>query len=184
MKKKENIILRSLKGLSYGLAAWLMCLVVGISSSALVSFHFMFKFMTGLCTAAITLGLYFNWTYYACKRDKDAVKFRSAEYDRLMPVKMAAAAPAPSYIMLAALYLMKLGIIKDRFAFYLFFNIWIKPFADMFAEQPLPIESVPWVGVLGITFLILLQPAVITATYLLTYHDIDVYKLLFFNNKP
>jgi hypothetical protein len=137
------------------------------------------KFLVGLCAATVTLGLYVNWAYYQAKRDRDAFKLHDKKNDPLMAAKMAALGPLPSYMTLIALYLMKFKAIDDYFGLYLFLNIWVKPFADMFAEQPVPIDDLPFAGIAGITLLILLQPAAIAATYLLTFNDVDVYKRLF-----
>jgi hypothetical protein len=172
--------MRYVKGLGYGLAAEVMCVIIGAATGVLTRYHVLLKLIVGLCTMTITLGLYFNWTYYASKRDKDGYKLRGKPRDKLMPAKMALIAPLPSYITLIALYLMKLKVIGDYFGPYLFLNIWIKPFADMFAEQPVPIDELPAAGVAGITLLILLQPAVVAATYLLTFNEVDVYKRIFF----
>jgi hypothetical protein len=166
--------------MGYGFIAEVMCVIVGIATGVPASQHFFLKPAVGICTALITLGLYSNWSYYACKKDKAAIKLRGMSFDALVPVKMAVFAPLPSYIALAALYMMKAGLISDNFGLYLFFNIWIKPFVDMFAEQPPPIDRVPAAGMAGITFLVMLQPAAIAAVYLLTYYDVDVYKRIFF----
>ena len=62
---------------------------------------------------------------------------------------------------------------------YILCDIWILPFITMFTEER-TIDGVSWFGIAGMTFLTLLQPAAIIITYICTYNDIDVVKLVFY----
>ncbi len=142
------------------------------------------KAIIAICTLLVTLGLMFNWSHYAAKNDKDLVKFHGMEYDRFMPIKMALIGPGLSYIMLIGLYLMKAGVIGDYFNFYLLLNMWMTPFVDMFTSSRVIADINAW-GIIGITFLVVLQSATVFVTYLLTYRDVDVYKIVFLKkDKP
>lgn len=77
------------------------------------------------------------------------------------------------------LYLSKLGLIRDIFSYFLFGNMWTLPFVTMFTGER-TIDCISWWGILGLTFLTLIQPAVISATYILTYNDVDVAKIVFY----
>ena len=149
----------------------------------LMSKILMLKLFVAFCTTFIMLGLYFNWAHYAAKRDKNAVKYHNMEYDNFMPVKMAVIAPIVSYVMLILLFLCKAGVIHEAFmSLYILCDIWILPYITMFAEER-TIEAVSWAGMVGISFLTLLQPAAIIITYICTYNDIDVVKLLFYKKE-
>ena len=138
------------------------------------------KLFVALCTTTITLGLYFNWAHYAAKRDKNAVKFHNMEFDKFMPVKMAIVAPVFSYIMLILLFLCKAGIIHETFtSIYMLCDIWVLPFITMYTEDR-TITGISWSGLAGISLLTLLQPASIIITYICTYNDVDVIKLIFY----
>lgn len=133
------------------------------------------KFFVAFCTTAIMLGLQFNWAHYSAKRDRNAVKYRNMEYDRFMPLKMSVAAPIVSYVMVVLLFLSKAGVIGDIFNYFMYVDMWLVPYVKMFTEET-AVGAIPWWGVIGLTVLVLLQPAVISVTYILTYKDVDVAK--------
>lgn len=178
-RNKENFAVRCLKGAGYWFVGSFMCFFMCTAMLMLMRGALILKVFVGLCTAAIMLGLLFNWSYYSAKRDRNAVKYHNMEYDRLMPLKMSLTAPIFSYIMLIILYISKLGRIPDILNYYMFGNMWQMPFLKMFTEGT-TLESVSWIGMFGFTFLTLLQPAVISATYILTYKDVDVVKEVFY----
>lgn len=177
--KKENFAARCLKGIGYWFLGNFMCFFI-CSSTALFMRSFIFiRLFIAFCTMTVTLGLYFNWAHYAAKRDKNVVKFHGMEYDRYMPLKMAIAAPIFSYIMLIVLYLSKSGVLPDVFNYYLLLNMWLRPFVTLFTGE-FVIDAISWLGVIGITFMVLLQPLTIAVTYILTYNDVDVTKIIFY----
>lgn len=182
MKKKEKLYIRYLKGICFGILAEALCLLICSLMIVLMRGSIILKLVISLCTLVITLGIYFNWTYYACKRDKDMIKYHGIKYSRAIPIKMALIAPLPSYIMLILLYLMKAGIIKDMFNYYLLFNMWVLPFVDTFTDSR-SISGIPISGIIGISFLIILQPTTIIATYLLTMKEIDLYRIIFYKKE-
>ena len=181
-KQKENIVTRCLKGIGYWFLGSFMCFFICSTTVVLMRSLLTLKIFISVCTLVITMGLYFNWAHYAAKRDKNAIKFHNMEYDKYMPLKMAVAAPVFPYIMLVMLYLSKAGVISDMFNYYLLGNIWILPFVTMFTGER-TIDAVPWAGILGITFLVLIQPLTIALTYIFTYNDIDIAKIIFYNNE-
>lgn len=174
-KNKENFAVRCLKGIGYWLLSCFMCFFMCTVLVVIMRGALILKVLAGLCTSGITLGLFFNWSYYSAKRDRNAVKYHNMKYDRFMPLKMSLTAPLFSYIMLIILYISKLGLIPDILNYYTLANMWLLPFLKMFTEGT-TIESVSWAGMSGFTLLVLLQPAVIAATYILTYKDVDVVK--------
>lgn len=177
--QKENIVKRSLKGIGYWFLGSFMCFFICSATVVLMRSLLTLKIFIALCTLVITMGLYFNWAHYAAMRDKNAVKFHNMEYDKYMPLKMSAAAPFFTYIMLIALYLSKAGVIPDIFGYYIWGNIWILPFIAMFTGER-TISAIPWSGIAGITFLVLIQPLTIWLTYIFTYNDVDVTKIIFY----
>lgn len=178
-KSKENFAKRCFKGIGYWFLGDFMCFFICSAMVVLMKGTIILKVFVSLCTLLITTGLYFNWAHYAAKRDRNAVKFHNMEYDRLMPLKMSIAGPIVPYVTLVMLYLSKLGAIGDFFSYYLFGNMWLLPFVTMFTGER-TIDLIPWWGIFGITFLALIQPAVISATYILTYRDVDVAKILMY----
>ena len=178
-RKKENLAKRCFKGVGYWFIGNFMCFFICSTMIVLMRGTIILKIFVSLCTLLITMGLYFNWAHYAAKRDRNSVKFHSMEYDRFMPLKMSIAGPIVPYITLIILYLSKLGVIRDIFSYFLFGNMWILPFVTMFTGER-TIDFIPWSGIFGITFLMLIQPAVISATYILTYKDVDVAKIIFY----
>ena len=58
-------------------------------------------------------------------------------------------------------------------------DIWILPFITMYTEDR-TIAGISWGGLAGISLLTLLQPAAIIITYICTYNDVDVVKLIFY----
>ncbi|MBP1561630.1 MAG: hypothetical protein J6C96_10395 [Oscillospiraceae bacterium] len=181
-KGKEKFAVRSLKGVGYWFLGEFMCFFVCATLLVFMKSMLFLKLFISLCTAALTLGLFFNWAHYAAISDKNSVKFHGMEYDRHMPLKMAVIGPIFSYIMLICLYLSKLGVIPDIYRFYLWLNVWILPFVTLFAgaEQRTNIEFLTGAGLAGITALVLVQPVVIYASYILTYKEIDVAKILMY----
>lgn len=180
-RKKENIAARCLKGVGYWILGSFMCFFVCSATVVLMRSILTLKIFISLCTLVITMGLYFNWAHYAAKRDKNAVKFHNMEHDRTMPFKMAVSAPIISYVMLIMLYLSKMGVIPDIFNYYLLGNMWLLPFVTMFTGER-TIEAIPWVGILGITLLVLIQPLTIALTYIFTYNEVDIIKIIFYKN--
>ena len=180
-REKENFAARCMKGIGYWFLGSFMCFFVCSTTVVLMRSLLTLKMFIALCTLTITMGLHFNWAHYAAKRDKNAVKYHNMEFDKFMPLKMAIAAPILPYIMLICLYLSKAGVISDIFSYYLWGNIWILPFVTMFTGER-TIDAIPWAGILGITFLMLIQPVTIAVTYICTYNDIDVTKLIFYKN--
>ena len=180
-RQKENLAARCLKGVGYWFLGNFMCFFMCTTMLNLMRSLLTLKIFISVCTLTITMGLFFNWAHYAAKRDRNAIKFHNMEYDKYMPVKMAVAAPIFPYIMLICLYLSKAGIISDIFSYYIWGNIWILPFITMFTGER-TIDAIPWLGIFGITFLVLIQPVTIAVTYICTYNDIDVTKLIFYNN--
>lgn len=179
-REKENFIKRSFKGVGYWLLGEFMCFFICSTMVILMSKFLILKIFVAFCTAIITLGLFFNWTYYSAKRDKNAVKFHNMTYNKYMPIKMAIIAPIVSYIMLVLLYLCKADIINESFfSIYLLIDIWILPFVTMFTEER-TISDISWSGIIGISLVTLLQPAIIILTYICTYNDIDVIKIVFY----
>ena len=177
--KKENFAERCAKGIGYWFLGNFMCFFICTATAIIMRQLLIFRMFIALCTLIITMGLYFNWAHYAAKRDKNVVKFHNSEYDKYMPVKMAAAAPIFSYIMLICLYLSKLNVLPDIFNYYLMLNMWLRPFVTMFTGN-ITITSVSWLGMAGITLLVLIQPATIVITYILTYNDVDIKKIVFY----
>ncbi len=179
-REKENFLKRSFKGIGYWFLGEFMCFFVCSTLLVLMSKVLFLKIFVAFCTTFITLGLYFNWAHYAAKRDKNAIKYHNMEYDKYMPVKMAVIAPIVSYVMLILLFLCKADVIQETFmSLYILCDIWILPFITMFTEER-TIDGVSWFGIVGMTFLTLLQPAAIIITYICTYNDIDVVKLVFY----
>ena len=185
-KEKENFIKRSFKGLGYWFLSCFMCIFVCSTMVLLMNKILFLKIFVAFCTTTITLGLFFNWSHYAAKRDKNTIKYHNMKYDKYMPAKMAIIAPIVSYIMFILLLLCKMGIITDTFiSIYLLCDIWILPYITMFTEDR-TIAGISNIGLIGIGFLTLLQPATIIITYLCTYNDIDVVKHIFYkkDNNP
>ncbi len=179
-REKENFIKRSFKGIGYWFLGNFLCFFVCSALILLMDKFLILKIFVALCTTTITLGLYFNWAHYAAKRDKNAVKFHNMEFDKYMPVRMAIVAPIVSYIMLILLFLCKAGIVHEAFtSIYMLCDIWILPFITMYTEDR-TIAGISWGGLAGISLLTLLQPAAIMITYICTYNDIDVVKLIFY----
>lgn len=174
-RNKESFAARSLKGIGYWLLGSFMCLFMCMSMLVLMKSFLILKFFVAFCTTAIMLGLFFNWAHYSAKRDRNAVKYHNMEYDKYMPLKMSLTAPIISYIMLILLFLSKFGVIRDIFNYFMYIDMWIVPFVKIFTEQT-TVSCIPWWGMVGFTFLILLQPATISITYILTYKDVDVVK--------
>lgn len=180
-KKKESFAERFLKGIGYWFLGSFMCFFVCSAMLVLMKSLLTLKLFIAFCTTMITLGLFFNWAHYSAKRDRNAIKYHNMEYDKYMPLKMAIAGPIVPYVMLVMLYLSKAGVIADIFPYYIWGNMWMLPFITMFTGER-TIDAVPWLGVLGITFLVLLQPLTIVLTYICTYNDVDVVKLVFYKN--
>lgn len=178
-RNKENFVSRIAKGIGYWFLGEFMCFFMCLPMQVLMRGSIILKMFVAFCTLMITMGLYFNWAHYAAKRDRNAVKFHNMDFDGLMPLKMSIAAPIFSYIMLIALYLCKMGAIPDVFNFYMIGNIWMLPFIKMFTDTT-SIAGVSWFGMAGMTLLVLVQPAVIYATYVLTYKDVDIMKILMY----
>lgn len=181
MTKKENFVVRALKGIGYGIISEVMCFFLMLSMVALNQMSggmLIIKVIIALFSLIVTLGLYFNWAFNAAKRDRDLVKYHGVEYDRFMPLKMAAAAPVISYVSLIALILSKCGVIPDMFNVFLLINLFTLPFTDCFtAGRTLEFLSVP--GLIGLILLVLSQGAVIAVTYIMTYKDVDVLKFIY-----
>lgn len=181
MTKKENFAVRALKGIGCGIISEIMCFFLMLSMVALNQMtggSVIVKVVIALFSLTVTLGLYFNWAFNAAKKDRDLVKYHGMEYDRFMPLKMAIAAPVISYISLIALILSKCGVIPDIFNIFLLINLFALPFTDCFtAGRTLEFLSVP--GLIGLTLLVLSQGAVIAATYIMTYKDVDVLKFIY-----
>lgn len=178
-RNKENFAVRTLKGIGYWLLGSFMCLFMCMSMLVLMRSLLVLKFFVAFCTTAIMLGLMFNWAHYSAKRDRNAVKYHNMEYDKYMPLKMSLTAPIVSYVMVVLLFLSKLDIIGDIFNYFMYIDMWLVPYVKMFTEET-AITAVPWWGVFGLTVLVLLQPAVISVTYILTYKDVDVVKEVFY----
>lgn len=174
-RNKENFAVRTLKGIGYWLLGSFMCLFMCMSMLVLMRSLLVLKFFVAFCTTAIMLGLMFNWAYYSAKRDRNAVKYHNMEYDKYMPLKMSLTAPIVSYVMVILLFLSKLDVIGDIFNYFMYIDMWLVPYVKIFTEET-SIAAIPWWGVFGLTFLVLLQPAVISVTYILTYKDVDVAK--------
>jgi hypothetical protein len=182
--KKENFIVRALKGIGYGLIAEFMCMFLTLSLVALNQMTdgaVWVKLIIGIFALVVTLGLYFNWTFNAAKKDRDLVKYHGVPYDKFMPVKMALAGPVISYIAFIALILSKCGIIPDIFNIFLILDLFTIPFVDCFTSER-TIEFLTFPGLIGIGLLILSQAAVIIVTYIVTYRDIDVVKFMYKDN--
>ena len=81
-----------------------------------------------------------------------------------------------------ALVLSVCGVIPDIFNFYLLGNIYIAPFVASFTDGR-TLEYLTLPGFAGITGLVLLQPATIAVTYIVTYHNVDVKKLVFYKKQ-
>ncbi|MGN0675144.1 MAG: hypothetical protein ACI4KG_05300 [Oscillospiraceae bacterium] len=179
-KEKESFVKRSFKGIGYWFLGNFMCFFVCSTMIVLMKSLLILKVIIAFCTSAIMLGLFFNWSYYAARRDKNAVKFHNMEYDKYMPLKMAVIAPIVPYIMLILLYLCKAGVIQEAFmSIYLLLDIWVLPFITLFTGGR-TINDISWSGMAGITLIMLLQPLTIYATYFFTYNDIDVMSIIFY----
>lgn len=174
-RNKENFAVRCLKGIGYWLLGSFMCLFMCMSMLVLMRSLLVLKFFVAFCTTAIMLGLMFNWAHYSAKRDRNAVKYRNMEYDKYMPLKMSLTAPIISYVMVVLLFLSKLDVIGDIFNYFMYIDMWLVPYVKIFTDATV-ITAIPWWGVFGLTILVLLQPAVISVTYILTYKDVDVAK--------
>ena len=182
MYKKENFAARAFKGIGYGIIGEILCALMVSALIVIVKNLFIMKIVLALAALFITLGLYFNWAYNAARRDRDMVKFHGMECDKYMPLKMALTGPILSYICLIVLIISYCGLIPDIFNFYLLFNIYILPFVDSFTTgRTFEVLTVP--GLLGIIALVLTQPLTIAVSYIVTYKDIDVAKLIFYKKQ-
>lgn len=182
-REKENFIKRGFKGIGYWFLGNFMSFFVCSTMLVLMRSLLTLKIIITLCTTVIVLGLFFNWAHYSAKRDKNAVKYHNMEYDKLMPFKMAVAGPIVPYIMLILLFLCKAGVIDSAFmSVYLLLDIWMLPFISLFTGER-TIEAVSWAGMAGMTFVTLLQPLTIAATYIITYNDIDMTGLIFYKKE-
>jgi hypothetical protein len=173
---------RYMKGLAYWLFGEVLCFVICIMTLSIMHNILLLKILIGICVLTVTLGLYFNYAHYAAKNDRERVKLHNAEYDKFMPLKMAVAAPFPSYVMWIILLLSKIGIVKDIFSQYIMLNIYILPFISMFTERR-TIDSITPAGIAGILFLILLSPITIIITYKLTFNEIDVARQILYKKQ-
>lgn len=113
MNKSDSITVRCLKGLGFWLVGEVMCFIICLMSSLLMSKFFIAKLFMCFCTMAVTLGMFFQYAYTAAKRDREMVKFHGQPEDKKMPYKMAAAATAPFFIMLIIIAFDKAGVIDD-----------------------------------------------------------------------
>ncbi|MCM1328317.1 MAG: hypothetical protein NC253_02655 [Ruminococcus sp.] len=174
-RNKENFAVRCLKGIGYWALGTFMSIFLCMSMLVLMRSLLTLKLFVAFCTTAIMLGLQFNWAHYSAKRDRNAVKYHNMEYDKYMPLKMSIAAPIVSYVMVVLMFLSKAGVIGDIFNYFMYADMWLVPYVKMFTDET-TIGAIPWWGVIGLTVLVLLQPAVISVTYILTYKDVDVAK--------
>lgn len=181
--KKENIFKRILKGIGYGIISEFMCMFLIISMIAMNGMFggsVVLKVIIGICTLVLTLGLYFNWTFNAAKKDRDAVAYHKVPYDKFMPLKMAVGGPIVSIVMYILLILSKIKLLPDIFNVFLVTNLFTVPFVDSFTSER-TIEALSVWGLLGLGLLVLSQCAVIVATYIVTYKDIDIVKFMYKN---
>lgn len=181
--KKENFFKRILKGIGYGLISEFMCMFLVISMIAMNGMFggsVVLKVIIGLCTLVLTLGLYFNWTFNAAKKDRDAVAYHNVPYDKYMPIKMAVGGPIVSIVMYILLILSKIKLLPDLFNVFLLADLFTVPFVDSFTSER-TIEALSVWGLLGLGLLVLSQCVVIVVTYIVTYKDIDIVKFMYKN---
>ncbi len=182
-REKENFFKRLLKGWGFWLVGCFMSFIVCSTMLVLMRGVLLLKIFVAFCTTVITLGLYFNWAYNCAKRDRNAVKYHNMEYDKFMPLKMAVGAPIVSYVMLIMLYLCKAGTVPDTFfSAYILADIWILPYITLFTGER-TIYAMSWAGIGGMTLITLLQPLTVYLTYVITYNDVDIVSLIFYNKK-
>ncbi len=177
MTNKENMIIRNLKGfgnfvLSQFLSAFLVFALIAVARDFLLA-----KIFIGLASLFITLGLFFNWSYNAAKRDMKLNKYHNMKYDKTIPIKMAIFAPITTYISFIVLVLSYVKIIPDFFNIFLLSNMFLTPIVDTFTDGR-TVEFLNLWGIFGILVVILTQPITIILTYHFVYHEIDFIKFL------
>lgn len=181
--KKENFFKRILKGIGYGLISELMCVFLILSMIAMNGMFggsVILKVVIAICTLVLTLGLYFNWAFNAAKRDRDAVAYHNVPYDKYMPIKMGVGGPIVSIVMYILLVLSKIKLLPDLLNVFLLADLFTVPFVDSFTSER-TIEAISGWGLFGLGLLIFSQCAVIAATYIVTYKDIDLVKFMYKN---
>lgn len=180
MNKKENFALRALKGIGFFIVGDILNIFL-VMSMILLDFM-LFKVIISVCALAIQLGLMFNWAYNAANKDKNLEKYHGAAYDRLMPMKMGLTAPIISYVGFIAAVLSKLKLIPDIFSIFLLSSLYILPSVDLFTSER-TIDFISWAGMFGILLLVLLQPAIIAVSYILTYKEVNIAQLIMYKKK-
>jgi hypothetical protein len=184
MYKKESLIKRLLLGWGYWILSEALCAFLCAPLLPLMKNMLLLKFLMGMCTLILTLGLWFNWAFNAAKKDMAGNLRHGIERDRLMPYKMALGGTAVPLIMFIALLILKLGASEAKFGLYIALNIWMMPWVSSFADiTGITVSALPWGGVFGIMLLLSLQPAAVIITYLCVYNNVDIIKLLFYKRE-
>lgn len=182
--KEESFIKRILKGWLYLLGGtmmnmWFCTVMVGVFRGSVL-----ITLLVGIAAIVIVNGLFFNYSYNAGKLDRELIKFHGKEKNFSMPVKMALLVPLPHYIMYTALILAKAGVIassgSDYFlSYYILANLHVLPWVSLFTEARTT-DSLTWGGAAGLLLILIIEPAVISITYVCTLNSIDIKALLYY----
>lgn len=175
----EKWYFRALKGILWSLAGEIICFVFILCFFVPMQKFMLARIFAGLATLVLVNGLYFNFAYKCAQKDKNAVKYHSAERDPRAGLFMALTAPLGQYVLWIILLLSKLGAISDFVGKYLLLNIQCLPWYDLFTDNR-TIDHLAPAGLAGLLLLTLISPAVIYITYELTYREIDVKAILMY----
>lgn len=183
MKKGESFIVRILKGWGYLAAStvmnlWFVTVLIVFAGKSLFV-----KLLIGIAALIIVNGLFFNYSYNCAKKDRDLIRYHGKERDRFMPLKMSLIVPAFHYIVFIVLCLCKAGIVTfensdHMLGFYATLKMHTLPWIAMFTEGR-TMEYLTLPGILGLLLIDLIEPAVISLTYILTLNDVDIKKFIY-----
>ncbi len=179
---QQKFIVRFGKGLVWWLIGAIVCWLYSFFMYGLMTKFMVMKLFSGICALLIVDGFYCNFAYNCATDDRNLNKVRHIDVDPKTAIKLAICTPILQYVTWILLLLSKIGVIGDIFSYYLFANMYTVGWVKLFTDET-TVSAVSVGGLIGLLILALSSSVTIYITYMATFNEIDVKKLVVYKRK-
>ncbi len=182
--KKPTIVKKTLLGWANLVFAEVLSLLVCLFTAMFMTSNIV-KGIVGLCTMGILVCIVGNYAYNCAKNSKAYERISSTPHSNVFSnaVSIGISVPLVLQWLLLVIFKVSQNALGDKiFVGYRFLNAYYLPWLNVFCPTP-ELNALPTMGLITLLALTIIPAITFNVAYNITYHNIDVEKILLYNKE-
>lgn len=182
--EKPSLIKDVIFGWTNLIFAEILCMIVNLFTATIMS-NIFWRGIIGFCTISILLCIVGNHAYNRAKIDKAGERTLNVEHNPTKHIWASLLIGLPLFLEWLALLISKILDTSNGNTLYLIYrllNAYYLPWINIFCLEP-NLQKLSYMGLFTIFALTLLPMITFSVVYSITYHNIDIEKILLYNKE-